>query len=420
MTETPRKDFIKDYTKFLDEISDASPDWTECVALGLLSTSLGRKRVLTTKKGLLHLNLFFLNIAPSGLFDKTVTLNPTIRILYRMGNKKTGYSLLPSKYSMEGMLEYMKKYNAEGCIIRDEFTSLLKGVFNKAYLAEGTEFLSEMYDGQLQIRYTKSSKLEKVTNVFVCLLSATTDYIFTIPNFKDIYQQGTGNRIIHTYSTLDEVKLNDMTGREFLLDPHTDRFRKEEAAFKKRLMRFRAKAPLRIGFNERAADLLAKYRNDCRREAVDVAKKDKRGFRNRYIVRCPEFALKMSALYSISGNEEQLDSLHRGNIVVLGKYAKKGIEKAEIHKEHYNKMADGWDTTPVSRVSYDSDRDFTKVLNLIKQRGGKMLEAQLIKELRWGKTKWNNIVPMLLLSEEISRDGKGKRGSPFLWKLTEE
>ena len=71
--------------------------------------------------------------------------------------------ILPNAGSTEGFGEFLNQTGKCGCIIRDEFTTLIKDT-NKKYLKDTLEYLSLLYDAGTIKRYTRKKKLENVSN----------------------------------------------------------------------------------------------------------------------------------------------------------------------------------------------------------------------------------------------------------------
>jgi len=196
--------FIEDYTKLMVERIPTNRHWLESVAVNVFNTILGTSVRADTKLGRLNTNLFFMCIGPSGIAHKSVPLKYyAIPTLTDYGQRIEEYinkgvqdkklwtkvrPIMPSRFSVEGMIEYLAKEQSQGIAIRDEFSSLFKER-SKSYIADILGFLSELYDGVIQKRYTKSYKLEEPKNVCVNLLAATTPYIYSIMDLSFLFKE---------------------------------------------------------------------------------------------------------------------------------------------------------------------------------------------------------------------------------------
>ena len=89
---------------------------------------------------------------------------------------------------------------------RDEFSSLIKDG-DKPYLSDLPEFLSELYSGFIEPRYTKSGKLEAGGEVYFSMISVTTPAVYgVLPS--TYFSQGLGNRFIYVVVTPDDITLS--------------------------------------------------------------------------------------------------------------------------------------------------------------------------------------------------------------------
>jgi len=71
--------------------------------------------------------------------------------------------------------------------------------------ADSMEFLSELYDGNYQKRYTITHGLQEVPQMYVTLLSATTTHWLKEMDAK-FFIQGTGNRFMYTYFPVEKYE----------------------------------------------------------------------------------------------------------------------------------------------------------------------------------------------------------------------
>ena len=197
--------FIDEFKDFILDRTDTSPDWAEAIGTSLCSTAIGSDRRLATIMGSIKLNVFYIMIGPSGIASKSVPINQFARPILTEYNELVGYDsnmdppqtcMFPGHFSIEGILQYLSNPDTihSGILMRDEFTNMFADS-HKQYMGGIIEFLSELYDGHLNARYTRSTKLEKPTNVYATILAATTPYIYKVMT-TDFFVQGTGNRVL--------------------------------------------------------------------------------------------------------------------------------------------------------------------------------------------------------------------------------
>jgi hypothetical protein len=70
---------------------------------------------------------------------------------------------------------------------------------NKSYLGDVLEFLSELYDGSIQKRATRTVGIEESQNICINFIGASTPYIFSIMDIG-FFIQGTGNRFLYIFN----------------------------------------------------------------------------------------------------------------------------------------------------------------------------------------------------------------------------
>ena len=381
-----------------------SRDWAENIALTVLSTVCGRI-TLDTKIAPLPLNIWSLMIGPSGLAYKSTPLNyyvyPTLAEITELIDKPI---IMPSKFSVEGMIEYLSKreqgryVHNEGCIVRDEFTTLFKESRNKQYQADIMEFLSELYDCTVQKRYTRKAKLEEVSKVYITLLAATTPYLFDIME-RDFFIQGTGNRILYT---IFEPK------RPKRLDPD-DFFvtREREMERERRLSEFAGRlarvylSNLRCVFPmDEAKQLWCDWQYKLNSEAL------KRYHRNRmdviytYVQRVPTYALKLAALSAISRSYVTIPKLRGDTIMCMEQDMEWAIAKAERHIKHFYALLEAWEVMPEESKPEVHERELRRLLRFIKNSPDKMLTQRELLKLS-GMVKSNRFYE--LISTLVSR-----------------
>lgn len=251
--------FVEDYRDFILEHVPTNKDWAESVAINVFNTVLGKDIEIHTQIGKLNTNLFFLCIGPSGLAQKTNPLKYyALPTLTRYGEETQLEPILPSRFSVEGMIEYLSTTQSVGIIIRDEFSSVFKDK-GKSYIADILEFFSELYDGLLQKRYTRKAKLEHTANVCVSLLGATPPYVFTLMDLN-FFVQGTGNRILYILTKATDPEKTDRRffwGKDqYTVDEELENYVQRLVKFRKNLQKI---APVRTAIL--ATDKLGEFRD---------------------------------------------------------------------------------------------------------------------------------------------------------------
>ena len=336
--------FIELYSNLILEHVPTSPEWAESISVSVLSSVLS-KFAFPTRLGNLRLNLYSLAVGPSGLAHKTTPLKyfaiPTVRKVEEIARQKI---FLPKSFSIEGLIEYFGKAQSKGIIISDEFTQLIKAAEGTGYLNQIMEFLSEMYDGTIQMRYTKSAKLEQVSDVYVSILSATSEYLYEVLK-PSLFLQGTGNRFLFTVFDRPVMEKSPL---DFFDTRHPEEINREIAEFARVLAKIHSSSLFTMKVDDAADLLLREYRDKILTEAgAKYAEKhtsDAATFDHLYLARAPEMCLKLAAIKAISDTYNVvLDEENIFNIVTVnGAAAEWAIQKSQMYVSHFYKLLEKW------------------------------------------------------------------------------
>jgi len=332
--------FIPEYRDFVLDHIPTSRDWAESIAISLLSTAVGGDVYVRSKIGHLKLNLWFLMVGPSGIAYKSTPLKYFVfPVLTKLTEELDETTIMPSKFSVEGFIEWLSKH-PQGGIIRDEFTTVFKES-TKGYLSDVLEFLSELYDGTMQKRYTRKTKLEEARNVYVTFLAATTPYLYRVMK-PDFFVQGTGNRIlIVMYGGLDEKTL-DQTPDEFFYDRKQDILRKERVArYAQELAKIRQSPLEQLVVMPEAGKKWLDFRKRITLKANQMFEDDVYNLKYTYITRLGEFTLKLSALHAISSHYEKLRGIGE-EMPIMVEDMQWAINKIRRYYNHFEQLLDEW------------------------------------------------------------------------------
>jgi len=417
-------DFIVDFKNFILKHVPTNPDWAESVATNVLATVLDRKVHIMTKIGRLHPNLFFLVIGPSGLAYKTAPIKyyamPT---LIKYGELTDTKPLIPSRFSVEGLIEYLSTMQSSGVIIRDEFSSIFKDT-RKQYIADVLEFLSELYDCTIQKRFTRKAKLEETLDVCVSLMSATTPYIFSLmdPSF---FVQGTGNRILYIWSKVEKLQKTD---KWFFLSGHRSRQKEEQlGAFAQRLAELRKtidkKGVLQPIFYQ-AEDMVA-FRDEMQLKTKELYEKDPQGIEHIYLARMAEMAIKLAAIKGVSRMEETLHKIPATEYPVSKEDVTWAINKVKTHINYFYEIKDNWSTFAQRKPVLTDEALLDYLLSIIKTHGGEIMHSQLLKLSKLSRKQFQLLMNTLIERKQIvayeKTDYESKGGpKPVFYKIRKE
>lgn len=382
--ETQTRGFIEEYRDFVLQHIPTDRLWAESIAIAIL-TSVLQFFTLPTIIGNLKLNLNILGIGPSGLAHKTSPLKyfaiPLIRELQSIVGHKMQH---PKSFSIEGYIEYLHKHNSTGIIIGDEFTRIIKASEGGGYLTEILEFLSELYDGLIQIRYTRSAKLEEVLDVYVTFVSATSEYLYKLLK-PDLFMQGTGNRFL--YVVMDEPPFARAPANFFDIQVgNPTQLRNKE--FAKALSKI-----WNIGefiVSPMATEILLKYHDEMKEKAhsIYMHRADINSLEDLYLARVPEMCFKLAAIKAVSDHYLDIEKYKNLRMLAITEdQAQWAIDRSRKYFEQFQKMMKTWNAYKQSqiRITNRDAIDKDTVLQCVK-RYGIISQQLLLKEGGFAKT----------------------------------
>jgi hypothetical protein len=300
--------FIEPFEEYMVSRTGTNRLWARILAIIALGTAIGSNIRIIDKQSPMHLNIFALNVGASGLARKTLPIlyyfQPVLERLSRLVGAKM---LLPQSFTSEGLHGYflsnevvekeaVRTVQLGGCIVSDEFSRFVKETQKKKYMAGQLEFLSELYDGHIKSRYTKTDKYLQSVEVCVNLIAASTPHLLTVMT-EDFYTQGTGNRFLYLYSGQGEIKIENP--EEYFMplgnecDTLLDRFAKKLQAYHEN-----TKNRCLI-FSPEASKTLVEYKYEKEKEAANLFYKNQLDIVYSYVTRLPQFCFKIAGLKAI-------------------------------------------------------------------------------------------------------------------------
>jgi hypothetical protein len=263
--------------------------------------------------------------------------------------------IVPTRFSVEGLIEWFAKYCQQGGLIRDEFTSVFKET-TKAYLGDNLEFLSELYDGMMQKRFTKSYKLEQVVKVYVVLLTATTPYLYKVMK-PEFFVQGTGNRIRIEMFDGNVPKMDKSEDWEYNFS-NSDETESCITKNAEKLVSLFKTNITRLGLFEKPLEQWVEYRTKINEEAKSRYEKDPMDLNYTYMVRLPEICVKLAGLHFFS---RRIDLISLSGVPSDGVLEEQDIEYG-IKKENesfmdFKRMLAEWRKYAPLQETVTSQRD---------------------------------------------------------------
>lgn len=379
-------DFIEEYSDFLLSNVPTSKEWAEDLATGILSSVMGPNRYVSTRLGNLRMNVWHVFIGPSGLSYKTLPLKDYVtETLIKTGELLGKDLLLPSSFSMEGMVEYLKEHSNQGLIVRDEVSTMFKEIAGgKPYLSDGIEFSSQLYDGTIQKRFTRKAKLEEVQHCYVSFLGSTTPYIYDIVE-RFIFIQGLGNRLLYD---LWEGKggIKTYNGDELFYDSGQDQARKKKIEdFAQGLAKLNKMAGFFVSPEpERASHKLANFKKTMDLEAKRLYDEDPFDLRSSYFSRAGEMGIKLAGLKAISRSWKTLPSSKIEEIIIIPKDVGWAEDKVNRHLRCFDAFLGKWEVKPMTPkpISHRFSKE-AFVACVKNSKDGIIRQMELIHRLGW-------------------------------------
>lgn len=398
------EDFIDQISSFISSTTMTSIRWAECIATSMLSTIMGPDRYISSNKGKLPLNVWYMCVGPSGLGHKTLPMKVyLIPILIETSERLTDkYPLvLPSRFSVEGLINYMSK-RSMGSIVRDEFTGLFKEAYNKDYLADSLEFLSELYDGIVQKRTTISHKTQDVRKVYITFITASTPYLYKVMR-ADFYTQGTGNRIMIELFNADDLSEDRINSKDFFRGPIFEARRENFISdIADTLSEMRHCNVQYFIPDENAAEVWSQFEYRCRMIAKERFRNNTYDLHYSYISRSAEMVLKLSSLYAFSRAWDRviLDDAPP-ELIVLDVDMKRAIDKAQHHYNEFKRMLDQWRIRPEPVLARTYEEQASYIMDALYEHVDGVNWTELRKSAKWDTRTWFEVLKYLYESEKI-------------------
>ena len=432
--EQENKNLVDQLVKYIRVDPRISEDWCISLVCGMIGSVVGDGVELTSKLGRLIPSTQTIFIAPSGWF-KTVPIKKcrivlrnltnilfqeylvkngldekkydeakakcdatanrkkqedeyqdNLKIVEKFEGGKDQFDLLPSpKGSIEGWTKFFKSHKI-GFMMGDEFTSMLKGSSTKDYMADIFEFMSTLYDGEVQSSTTISRGKEEATGLCISFCSATTPYVFSLLKDKSSFRQGFSNRILWLMDlSIPEFDRGQAYVREadFLMDDPAadvaDKKLQHAAEILRRVMNF---SNMRILASDDANQKIDRIRVDFQELTIKALEESIDSVEASYYNRAAENFLRLAMVrcigrYAVSQIREDGEYMYMSGEDVL--WAEKRIK---IHIENYKAV--------LREVSLNMDKEvksykdsMESILKLIKDSGGRTTSQAVAHKFWW-------------------------------------
>lgn len=349
-------DFISDLKNdILTSMPDISEDWAEYCAIMPLSTILHNAKIIE-KERTMNLNLFVINIGPSGIKKSLPMTSFTIPIIRKVGDNVMRDFILPSRSSVPGFIKYVNEGGKEdengeviqlrdaGILARDEFSGFFSGARKQDWLSDWMEYLSEMYDGIFQKRVTTTHGLHFIEDFYGTLITCTT-YYFINQMDDEFFTQGTGNRFLYNLFGAEDYEVKKVDPVDYFSESWATKREDALDSYSKRLSSLYEKEieKIYVDYND-AGTLWSDYKEQCELEWKQKAMDDPLGWDYYPIKRYAEFALKLSGIYAVSENIDKIISCPSSawdhSVMIELRHMEKGIALVEKNRLNFEKIAE--------------------------------------------------------------------------------
>ena len=405
--------FIDEFRDFILDRTDTSPDWAEAIGTSLCSTAIGSEKRLVTLMGAIKLNVFYIMIGPSGIASKSVPINQFARPILTEYNELVGYDMnmdppqtcmFPGHFSIEGILQYLSNPDTihNGILMRDEFTNMFADS-QKQYMGGIIEFLSELYDGHLNARYTRSTKLEKPTNVYASILAATTPYIYKVMT-TDFFVQGTGNRVLWVLWD-KEVRRKTYQSPHDFFGMHKDEERKiwcKDMA--KKLVKIQESKVITVHpGDEEAGKLWMEQENKWKDELTERFNENIYDLQQLYLGKIGQSALKLAGIHVFSRNVDKLPNIpdHVTTLPLEVEDMEWGLSRANKHVDYFQELLEQWRTRPIHTEVRSLDEQVQYVKDRITDSKDGLTWSALRQNVKWEKRMWLEVLSQLYDTKEL-------------------
>lgn len=420
--------FLRDYMQYILARAPTSVEWAEAQALAVLSLAMGSKRYVQTKVGPIKLNLFFMNCGPSRIAYKTTPLKYYTRPLLKEFGKQMNIDFeVPEKHTTEALIGFFSDFKKrlaeekkrreeaeeageeyepeevimgtinEGLMMYDELSSLFKETRNKKYLADGLEFISQLYDGHVGLRITKTHGKEGGIEVFMSMLSATTEYLFKNIDVT-FFTQGTGNRFLYIMSEPKPLPISEPDEYFGLLAEGGHETNEEKMKeFAEILVDLRNKTPNTFEFTGGAARKAYDYIKKNHAYASETWKADWKNLTYSYYSERSILMLKLAALYSVSWNQEFIRSgqmLEDGASVLITERAIDwAIMRMEVYTKHFLEVLDMFPKAKAYEGQVNTmEADFNYMTAKMRELGGFATLSKIRQKTKYAPEKFKSVL----------------------------
>jgi hypothetical protein len=377
--------FIQEYIRYGESVTDSYPDYWFAGALFCLSVAANRNAVIKLRQGPIYPNVWINNLGLSSISRKSTGMDKT-DLMIAAANIDPKCKM-PDEFSPEAMIEMLDRH-PRSYMIKDEAAGLM-AVMKKDYMRGLKDALMQLYDGkdinrELRTSHRKSDKTSfQVKKPYLCLMLATTPGSFAANTELLDVTSGWLPRFLHFFP-------NHVKDRWLPLEEGVPENDSLSAACQTRLDRiwsefYDLEEPRAMHLSKEVNAYFIAWQRIRERELVEAKDDRKAQFYSRLAV----YALKMGMLFTIGradhsdGMEISLDHMQ---------------EACRLVDEYFMPMA----MAVADLVGKTADKNqMDKIMAVLTARGGKITKKELMRATHLRKKDMDECLESLKESGEI-------------------
>jgi hypothetical protein len=261
-------------------------------------------------------------------------------------------------------------------------------------MADILEFLCEMYDGYVAERYTRTTKAHSPGDIYINLLSTTTEQILTSKNIDaEFFTQGLGNRFLYILDDPSKRPVVKKDQKTYLENPTRlyNQFDQEIEEFAMRILQYNNTNLQDISYESGAAKLITEFTNYCEEQSRRLYVRDKLSPESTYLNRLPVKLLKLAALHCISYNEKHIVTGKMTDILIRAHSVVWALERTFKYYEHFRRMMGRWIDLQTQQVQVKSEGKviqtvYNAIMELHAEKQNPVTMTKIRHKLKWTHT----------------------------------
>ncbi len=371
----PKDGFIKDFIEVLNKKTDASLAFKLFCGIVLVGVALGRRIWFPYGGKNLYPNLYVCLLGESGISRKSTCINIVKKVISHFEENL----IVSDQYSPERLFKDLSE-RSQAIFLYSEFAAVLK-YFERSYMVGMKECLTELYD--CPPKYRRRLQKEEIVikdPVISILAGSTPEWLFANMTEEDILG-GFFGRFIYVM---------ERERKEFIaLPPGIKDGEIHDLAGQLNEIR-QVEGEVKIDKVEWVFERFSQENYE------EILKSGSSGIKKAFLVRLPEFLLKIAMIYHFSNSRVlNISPEAMNNALALVGYVKEALKKS---------LEEDLALTPEMR-------NRIKILKLIQKEPG-IEHGKLLRNSNLTSKQVHAIINHLLEEGSIHIEGKGRKNDP--------